>query len=215
MNFQRIEYPTGIVSNGLKLRYTRMARTAYDPDPATTTYLLDESMTPLVLPAGATIERVRILPPLFAERLPYSTSIGGNPTFEIMRVSLDATVAKAIRTYATEEIGDETFVSQGLITDGLSVDAKKIETGVCVSVLVGSKANPSAGTAEGSLSTTRPIGAAVLQQYDDEGAFSKLASNLVCNFDAIVDGIYDVTVVVEYTIGRDGFTLDDSSWLAG
>lgn len=218
MSFQRVEYPSGVVSSGLKLKYTRMTRTIFDA--AKPSILLDESMTPLVLPPGATIERLRVLPPMPAERLPYPTTIAGNPIIEIKRVSTNGLVVKQIRTYATDEIGavDAAPFSQGLITTGLAVDVKKIETGVCLNVLVGSKRNPtgSAADEEGANATLRPLGTAMLQQYGDESAFDAVQSNLSCTFTGVTgSSIYDVTIVVEYTIGRVSFSeLDAGGWLA-
>ena len=217
MNVQRSEYPTGIVGDELQLRYTRMTRTIYVA--GTPVALLDESMSPLVLPPGARLEVVRVLPPVFAERSPYGgdlSGIGGNPTIVISRVSTDGLVSKSIRTYAPDELGNvnQAPFSQGLITEGLSVEAKKIETGMCISVLIGSKANPSTGTAEGGAATLRPIGAATLRQYDDEGAFDKLASNLLCTFAGVTTGIYDITAVVEFTLDRSTDDLSKySGWL--
>ena len=211
MSFQRVEYPEGFVSSGLKLKYTKMTRTIFND--AAPSILVDESLSPLVLPPGATIERVRVLPPMYAERIPYPTTIAGTPTIEIKRVSLDGAVSKQIRTYATDEIGnvDAAPFTQGLITAGLEIDLKKIETGVCVNLLVGSKANPSAGTPEGTGATLRPIGAAVLQQYDDESAFAAIPSHISCAF-VTGTSTFDVTVVVEYTIGRSNFVVSDA-WL--
>jgi hypothetical protein len=210
MSFQRVEYPTGNINDGNKLRYTRMTRTVGAAAGAVL-FLLDESLAALVLPEGATIERVRILPNQFAERLPYPTTIGGNPTIEVTRVSTDGTIVKRIRSYATDEIGDTEAApfSQGLITVGLAVDAKTIDTGVFINVLVGTKANPSAGVAEGAGAALRPIGAAPLVQYNDEGAFAKVRSHLKCTFASVVDVIKDVTVVVEYHISRRDFTVPD------
>jgi hypothetical protein len=222
MSFQRVEYPSGVVSSGLKLKYTRMTRTIFDA--AKPSILLDESMTPLVLPPGATIERLRVLPPMPAERLPYPTTIAGNPFIEIKRVSTNGLIVKQIRTYATDEIGavDSAPFSQGLITTGLAVDVKKMETGVCLNVLVGSKKNPTgaAGDVEGANpaindATLRPLGSAMLQQYGDESAFDAVQSNLSCTFTGVAGSIYDVTIVVEYTIGRASFSeLDAGGWLA-
>lgn len=211
MSFQRVEYPEGFVSSGLKLKYTKMTRTIFNN--ATPSILVDESLVPLVLPPGATIERVRVLPPVYAERLPYPTTIAGTPTIELKRVSLDGTVSKQIRTYATDEIGvvDAAPFTQGLITAGLQIDLKKIETGVCVNLLVGSKANPSTGTPEGDGATLRPIGAAVLQQYNDESAFASIPSHISCSF-VTGTSTFDVTVVVEYTISRSSFVVSDA-WL--
>ena len=117
MSFQRIEYPDGVVSNGLKLKYTKMTRTILSA--ASPSLLVDESSSPLVLPPGATIERLRVLPPMFAERMPYPTTVAGTPTVELKRVSVDGTVSKRIRTYAHDEIGDVDTApfTQGLITD--------------------------------------------------------------------------------------------------
>jgi hypothetical protein len=213
MSFQRVEYPTGDLYDGSKLRYTRMARTVGAASGASL-FLLDEQLAPLVLPAGAQLERVRILPNQFAERIPYPTTIGGNPTIEVTRVSTDGAITKQIRAYATTEIGDPDAgtMSQGLITNGLSVDAKAVGTGVFVSVLQGSKANPSTGSVEGAGAALRPIGSALLRQYDDENAFEKVKSNLKCTFASVVDTITDVTVVVEYNIGRSSYSVSDSWW---
>jgi hypothetical protein len=221
MNVQRSAYPSGIVGDELQLRYTRMTRTLWVD--GVDVPLLDESMEPLVLPPGARLEVVRIMPPQLAERVPYGgdlSTIGGTPIIEIRRVSTDTTVSKRIRTYAPDEIGDvkATPFSQGLITNGLAVEAKKIDSGVCINVLVGSKANPAAGTPEGTIGSAavRPIGAATLKQYDDEAAFDALASHLMVSFTGVTSGIYDITAVVEFTLDRkkDGlYGYDD--WLNG
>jgi hypothetical protein len=219
MNVLRSEYPSGIVGDELQLRYTRMTSTLWVD--GVDVPLLDEKMQPLVLPPGARLEVVRIMPPKLAERVPYGgdlSTIGGNPIIEIKRVSTDQTVSKRIRTYAPDEIGDVNAspFSQGLITAGLSVEAKKIDSGVCVNVLVGSKANPSSGTQEGTSASVRPIGNAILHQYDDEAAFDALPSNLMVSFTGVTTGIYDITAVVEFTLDRkkdDLYGYND--WLSG
>ena len=219
MNVQRSVYPSGIVGDEIQLRYTRMTRTLWVA--GVDVPLLDESMEPLVLPPGARLEVVRIMPPQLAERVPYGgdlSAIGGNPVIEIRRVSTDTTISKRIRTYAHDEIGDvnATPFSQGLITDGLAVDAKKIDSGVCVSVLIGSKANPSSGAQEGTSASVRPIGNATLRQYNDEAAFDNVPSHLMVNFAGVTSGIYDITAVVEFTLDRkkDGL-YGYSDWLNG
>jgi hypothetical protein len=78
-------------------------------------------------------------------------------------------------------------------------------------LLVGSKANPSNGTPEGTGATLRPIGAAVLQQYNDESAFAAIPSHISCSF-VTGTSTFDVTVVVEYTISRSSFVVSDA-WL--
>ena len=215
MSFQRVEYPEGVVSSGLKLKYMKMTRTIFNKDKPS--ILIDESMEPLVLPPGATIERVRVLPPMHGERQPYpTTTVPGNPIIELLRVSTDGAISKQIRTYATTELGsniDLAPFSQGLITNGLALDVKTIETGVCVSLLVGSKANTANASEEGSGATKRPTaGGATLQQYNDESAFANVASHLTCTFSNVTGTIFDVTIVVEYTIGRASFLLPDSGW---
>ena len=212
MSFQRVEYPEGVVSSGLKLKYTKMTRTIVDS--AAPSILVDESLAPLVLPPGATIERVRVLPPMYAERLPYPTTVAGSPSIELKRVSVDGAVSKSIRTYATDEIGNVNAApfTQGLITEGLALDVKKIETGVCVNLLVGSKANPSNVVSEGTGAALRPTGASVLQQYNDEAAFATIPSHISCTVTPAGAKIFDVTVVVEYTIGRSNFVVSDA-WL--
>ena len=212
MSFQRLEYPEGVVSSGLKLKYTKMTRTIFaDAKPS---ILVDESASPLVLPPGATIERVRVLPPMFAERQPYPTTVTGSPVIEFERVSVDGKVTKRIRTYATDEIGDVNTApfTQGLITTGFELDVKKIETGVCVNLLVGSKANPSNVVSEGTGASNRPTGTTVLQQYDDESAFASVPSHISCKVAPAGSSIFDVTVVVEYTIGRSNFVVSDA-WM--
>ena len=164
--------------------------------------------------SGHTIERVRVLPPMFAERQPYPTTVTGSPVIEFERVSVDGKVTKRIRTYATDEIGDVDAApfTQGLITTGFELDVKKIETGVCVNLLVGSKANPSNVVSEGTGASNRPTGTTVLQQYDDESAFASVPSHISCKVTPQGSSIFDVTVVVEYTIGRSNFVVSDA-WL--
>ena len=57
--------PSGVVSSGL--------RTIFDA--ATPSILLDESMTPLALPPGATIERLRVLPAMPMDQWSFSAEL--------------------------------------------------------------------------------------------------------------------------------------------
>jgi hypothetical protein len=93
--------PSGVVSSGL--------RTIFDA--ATPSILLDESMTPLALPPGATIERLRVLPAMPMDQWSFSAEltelgVGQLPgSFHIFNESQEMVKRAGVRETAMVEVG--------------------------------------------------------------------------------------------------------------